>query len=836
MAKRPSKGRGASSTTKGSKKAGSSSRSSGGSRSGATKGRSSTRSKGASRSKGSATPWWRRALRATLRLSVAAVLAAGLGAALVIAVLYNEARREVDARLSTGIWEQPARVWSGPMQVRSGLAISPEELAQDLQGAGYARVDHASRPGDFQVSGDSVLVHNPERSGPGWKIQAEELLITFEGDRVRSVSPSDPATFAPTRLATLRGADNEERTPRTLQDFPEHLRLAVLAMEDARFFEHKGISPIGILRALYVNAVQGDSVQGGSTLTQQLAKNLFLTQERTLTRKARELLFAFALEQELTKDELLALYLNEIYWGQAGGASICGADQAARSYFGKPVDRLTLGEAAALAGVISSPNAYSPLRHPDKAQERRDLALDRMVAEGWLPEAEAKQEQAKPLKVISGVRGRVAPYAVDAAVEKVESLLGDAASSARGLAIHTTIDPALQRIAERALAESLDELEGNYPEVKGVQGALVAVRASDGAILALVGGRDYGESQFNRATLAERQAGSTVKPLTLLAAFDADPVLSPSTTTVDEAIERTIDGKVWRPTNYDGRYAGEITLRKAIADSRNIPAVLLAEEVGYGALERHLEDLGLAGATRLPSVSLGAFEATPVEMAAAYTVFPGRGRVARPQLLRRVTDGDDSLLFGQEPVRREIASERATYLATSVLESVIQEGTGASASRYGATGALGGKTGTTDNYRDAWFVGFTPELAVAVWVGFDQGKSTGLSGAKAALPAWARFVADSGTTRGSFKRPRDVVEAEFCDGEFVAGECDSCVTELYTRGEEPTNGCRETPLSAVLDVLRGTEHKPSIEDKKKPKKPEQPSGKKTATKRRRWFW
>lgn len=743
------------------------------------------------------------------KLSLAAIFAACVGAAVVVGVLFREAQTQVRERLASGIWETPGRVWSAPVEVWRGLTLDPEAMAKDLQSAGYARVKKATEAGDFEVSADRILVINPARSGPGWSIKAGEVAVSFASGRVSAVVPTEPAIFAPAQLAALRGDANEDRTPRAVEDFPEFLRTAVLAMEDAHFYEHRGVSPLGIARALYVNTVSGDAVQGGSTLTQQLAKNLFLSQERTLSRKANELLLALALEQELNKDEILGLYLNEIYWGQAGGAAICGADQAARAYFGKPVERLSPGESATLAGIISSPNNYSPLRHPDKAQQRRDLALDRMVAEGWLDVASAESEKAKPLVVIPGVSGRSAPYAVDAAIDGAEKSLGSGVSAEGGLSLYTSIHPPLQRLAESVVAESMTKLEAAYPNVKGVQAALVAVRVRDGAVLALVGGRDYGSSQYNRALLAARQIGSTVKPLTMLAAFDGDDRLSPAEILIDEPIERVADGKTWRPANYDGQYVGEITLRDAIAHSRNIPAVLLAERVGMSELQSRLQKLGLDGATRLPSAALGAFEATPIELAGAYTVFPGRGAFVAPWLLNLVTDDHDQVLLRHTPAPSRQASARAAYMATSVLESVISAGTGASAVDYGAKGAMGGKTGTTDEYRDAWFVGFTPEVVVAVWVGFDESRMLGLSGAKAALPTWARFIAGSGLGRGKFDMPKDVALADWCKGDFEAGVCQECVQELFTRGQEPTNGCQPGLLSGVLDQIRGVNKVPS---------------------------
>lgn len=748
-----------------------------------------------------AAPFRTRAFRVVKRLSIVGSLAFVASSSFVGFAVYRDAVSQVEARIEDGVWTLPGRVWSGPIEVWPGLATTPEELARDLSSAGYARSTSLGAPGDFVVKSDAVHVWNREAEGIGWSIPEGEVLVTFRGGAIRSTSPSDPVRFPPSELASIRGADNETRRPRELEDFPEDLRNAVLSMEDAHFYQHTGVSVLGIVRALVINALEGETVQGGSTLTQQLAKNLFLSQERTLSRKSQELLLAFALERELDKDEILTLYLNEIYWGQAGGVAICGADEAARATFGKPVDRLTLGESATLAGVISSPNSYSPLRHPERAETRRNLALGRMVAEGYISQEQADEAIAEPLVVHAGIGPRKAPFVVDAAVDHVEASLGQGVVSERSLDIHTEINPPLQRLAERVVALSMEKLDAAFPEAAGAQVALVAVRVSDGAVVAMVGGRDYAESQYNRALLARRQPGSTVKPLTMLAAFEEDPALSPGTVFLDEPYEKTVDGTTWAPTNYDGEFVGEITLRRAIAESRNIPAVLLAEQVGWADLARFYQRLGLDETTTLPSAALGAFDAAPVDLAGAYTVFGSGGLYAEPRLVRAVRDDTGSLLINDEPIVIRRASERAAVLATSVLETVIESGTGTRATTFGATGSVAGKTGTTDGTRDAWFVGVTPELSVAVWVGFDQGRGVGLSGATAAIPTWARFVDGSGTSDGAFPTSDELVEAQTCVGGFEDWECLECATELYSKGTEPNDGCAPPVLSDLMDLL-----------------------------------
>jgi len=685
------------------------------------------------------------------------------------------------------------------------MALEPEELAALLRRAGYAQVEAPSAPGEFTLSGAGL--HAISTAG-----MEAEILVTFgpgaagssqvDSKVVRSTTPTEPVDFGPIPLASVRGRENEERTPRSLGDFPPALRKAVLAMEDDRFFDHGGISIPGILRAVVRNVMSDGPLQGGSTLSQQLAKNLFLTPERTWQRKMRELFFTLALERELDKEEILNLYLNEVYWGQAAGVSICGAAQAARAYFGKPVERLTLGEAATLGGIISAPNTYSPLRHPERAQARRNLALRRMLDERWVSETDATAAMGTPLQIAPIAPGRSAPYAMDSVLDQVESALGRGAVARGGLTIHTTLHPVLQRQAELAVEGAMASLQATHPESADAQVALVALSPRDGSILAMVGGREYGRSQFNRATQASRQVGSTLKPLTLLAAFESDRNLAPSSTLEDAPIERLVNGETWAPTNYDGQFVGEITLRETLARSRNIPAVLLAEQVGLEALADWLHDLGLEEARPLPSVSLGAFEASPLELARAYTVFPGQGTLVEPRLLNHVRSAESDLLLEFKPSHRALASPRAAALATSVLESVMTRGTGAGAARFGLDQGVAGKSGTTDGGRDAWFVGFSPELVVAVWVGRDGGEPLGLTGSKAALPPWARFLAASGTAKGTFPLPTTVLEAETCTSGFEQGECTECVLELFTAGTEPIDGC-EPPgvLSSIWEIV-----------------------------------
>lgn len=745
-------------------------------------------------------------------------------------------------RLDGPVWATTGSVMSGPLEIWRGLALTPEELARDLSAAGYARVRTPKAPGDFAVSQNDVYINVPAQLIPGPDVPAAEVHIAFADGRVRAVTPSRRVRLGPVELAGLRGPDNESRHPVSIDGLPKHVIDAVLAMEDARFFDHEGLDPIGIARALVSNAVSDGPMQGGSTLTQQLVKNLFLSSERTLARKGREALLSIALERSRTKEEILELYLNEVYFGQAAGASVCGIDQASRVYFGKPAARLEVGEAATLAGIVSAPNRYSPLQHPERARERRNLALQRMVDTGALSSEAAEAVRSEALEVHPAVGQRRAPWLVDAAVDTVESEWGEGVVAARGLVVHTTLHPVLQRLAERAVAEGAAELDQAHPKAKGAQIALVAVRVSDGAVVAMVGGRSYGDSQFNRALNGRRQLGSTIKPLTFLAAFEQDAAKNPATVVEDAPLTRTVAGKTWSPKNYDGTYRGPISYRQALAASRNIPAVLVAEEVGLSQLQRQWLGLGLSSATRLPSASLGAFDATPLEVAAAYAVFPGQGRAAPPHWVRGVIDeeGRDRWPSPAPPVSH--AGPRAAFLATRLLEGVVQGGTGRGARKYGLVDGVAGKTGTTDDARDAWFAGFTDELAVAVWVGFDKGRDLGLTGSKAALPTWSRFVAASGTDGpGAFSPPSSVMPMTFCSADHrPAGSpvtCEDTYTEYVSKAAPPevprrdADGEIEAPglLGRAWDSLTGGDEAPSPTEAPAPAtEPAEPT-------RRRWL-
>ena len=708
-----------------------------------------------------------------------------------------QALEVVDRVLSRPLWATPGTVL-GVLEVRRGIKVDVATVVRELGAAGYSKVTRLETDGDFVATDDMVLV----RDG------ASEVLLTFDDGMISSVSPTPTHRFEPPKIAGVYG-DAERRTVVERSTLPEHVSLSVLAMEDARFFEHPGVDAIGLARALVVNALAGERRQGGSTLTQQLAKNLFLTPTKTIERKIREVALAVALEQRLTKDEILDLYLNQIYLGQVNGLAICGVEQAARTYFNTTAARLTLAQSATLAGIISAPNRYSPTRNPERAQARRDLALDRMVSVGWLDGAAADAAKRSPMTVARVGQNRRAPWAVDWAIDAAEGALGEGVVGDKGLTVQTTIDALLQAVAEEAVATGMQEVVARNADAASAEVALVALDPSNGNILAIIGGRSHTESAFNRASLGARHVGSTIKPLTWMFAYDADPSLGPTSTVSNRRLERRVSNGTWSPRNHDGSESDDISLDHALAMSLNIPAVHVSEVVGVEQLAVQLSTMGLSPQA-LPSLALGAFEASPLDMASAYTVFPGQGKQTFGRIIDsiRLPNGDE---MNPEPVKKQrVSKHRASFFAESSLVRSVEWGTARSAKRYGVGGYAGGKTGTTDGGRDAWFVGFTPSLVVAVWVGHDKGRNLGQTGAQAALPIWARFVAGSGRMRDEpTEVPDDAIAVPVCEetGHFAVPECPTSAEQWFVEGTAAgktctVHGAAPKGAAAIIESLR----------------------------------
>jgi penicillin-binding protein 1B len=721
----------------------------------------------------------------------------------------------VEQRLRGEMGSAPSRVYARPLVVRPGSVLDEDALANRLNGLRYSEHEGTvSEAGQFARTAGGILIFpRPVPDGA-----AEAVAVSFATDktgvtRVKEVRGRDPKRrytqlpLEPELITYLFTEEREKRRRLAFEEFPDHLVKAVLAIEDRRFFSHPGLDPIRLVGAAIRN-VRSDSAipQGGSTITQQLCKNFFLTPERSYRRKAQEALLAFVLERRATKQEILELYLNEIYLGQSGSFSINGMGEAARTYFHKDVANLTIPEAALLAGMIQSPNPYTPFRHEKRATERRNEVIRAMHEAGFIDATQTGEALAAPLLVEQPrVDKTDAPYFVDLVRRQLAQRYDPKDLTTQNLQIHTSLDLQLQSLGQAALERGLDRVQEMIKKrtTLPVQGCLIALEPASGKVVALVGGRSYGTSQYNRVVQARRQPGSTFKPFVYLAAFEAGfddqslPPITPATVVEDAPSVFFYEDKEYIPTNYEDTYHGMVTLRRALAMSMNVATVKVAEMVGYDRVAQiWSKKLGIGAPIRpYPALALGSFEATPYEMATAYNVLANGGLKVEPVTITRVADDKGRVLEQHHaPVPERVVREEAAFLVVDMLRSVINEGTAASARGLGFTADAAGKTGTTNDYRDAWFCGFTPDLLAVVWVGFDDNTPVGLSGTKAALPIWVDFMkaATSGTKPSPFPPAPEGIVYVTIDKEtgLLAGpRCPSTRDEAFVAGTEPREMC-----------------------------------------------
>jgi penicillin-binding protein 1A len=634
-------------------------------------------------------------------------------------------------------------------------------------------------------------------------------------------SPSDLQKYKPklgTKLYDINENlicefSEERRTLVPLTRIPRTLVSATIALEDRRFYRHWGIDLIGVARATLNNLRHGRVVQGASTITQQLARNMFLTLERTASRKLKEALLALQIERVYSKDEILEMYYNQIYFGHGA----YGAQAAAMLYFGKNVEDLTLPECALLAGLPKAPATYSPFDHPNTAIRRRNLVLEAMVQAEAITRAEADGAKQAPLSLNpKPIGSNEAPYFVEEVRKYLEDHYGGNLIYQGGMVVHTTLDLRLQKIANRALEDWLLQLERAYkfkparvavvlppsraassPEARTpyLQGALVALDPRSGQIRALIGGRDFTTSKFNRATQAQRQAGSAFKPFVYVAAMDDG--FTPASVIDDSPISRDDgSGKLWTPSNYDNQFEGPTLLRRGLALSRNIVAVKLQERLGTSTVIDYARRMGIRSPLpSVPSLGLGSADVTLLEMTSAYGVIANQGIRVEPISVLRVVDRDGNLMEENFPSSETVLRPQTAFIMTSLMESVLDQGTATSARARGFTRQAAGKTGTTNDYTDAWFIGFTPGVVCGVWVGFDQKRTIvpGATGASFALPAWTEFMkeATAGQAVESFAVPEGIATRTICaqSGLLATEFCPHVRNEVFIQGTEPTESC-----------------------------------------------
>ncbi|HEX5708285.1 MAG TPA: PBP1A family penicillin-binding protein [Pyrinomonadaceae bacterium] len=705
--------------------------------------------------------------RARLARYVSAFLLLVSCAALVAFVyLYRSYSKIVDERIASGYLTSRAGLYAAPRVLRPGQSVARERLVEILRRAGY--VDDAGESsvwsGSFTAGEDYVEIL-PRRTGVAESSSPFDVVrVEFAGGRIKSVTGDgraiDSFRLEPEALSTDSSMKTGGRAALSFQDIPDTLKQAVLSIEDRRFFEHKGVDGVGILRAaLSWGDRDQDLKQGGSTITQQLVKNTYLTPERTLRRKMSEAILASALERRLSKEDIFALYCNEIYLGRRGSLAVRGVEQAARVFFGKRLKELSLAESATIAGMIQSPARYAPDRHPERARARRNTVIDAMLRDGVVTKEQADAASNAPVETVPAEGAHAtAPYFIDYVNRASESSDG-----AQDVRVYTTIDLDLQQRAEQAVGRQLARLEKIYKGKRRPQAALVALDPRTGHILAMVGGSSYAESQLNRASDARRQPGSVFKPLVYAAAVEGG--LSPVSLSTDAPREFTYDFRSkYRPANYGGGYTGrDVTLRTGLVRSLNVVTVDVAMRAGLQNVAALAERMGLPKPAPYPALALGTTEATPLEVASVYAAFANGGTLVRPTAVARTEDASDaSDTLEHVSAARQVVKPSTAYIITDMLSSVVTEGTGRAA--RGALGrvAFAGKTGTS---RDGWFAGYTPNLVCVVWIGFDDGEQLGLTGADSALPLWVEFMREAVELRPElggerFARPASVSTVE----------------------------------------------------------------------------
>src|SRR5687767_924284 len=739
----------------------------------------------------------------------------------------------IDNLLQGEVFTRSAGIYAAPKQLRVNESINQEELIAFLKRAGYVEKSQQAdtNRGRYTISGTSVEIEPSSASTVDGEKQFQHVKVQFTGNGKSINALTDLDTrgslqntwLEPELISSVTGTERAKRKVIGFGDLPPHLVKAITVTEDRSFFEHYGVNIRGIIRA-FIRRVDADpnspiARQGGSSITQQLVKNLLLSPEQTWRRKTAEAYMSIILETRLSKEKIFELYCNQVYMGQQAGFSIHGFGEASSAYFNKDVTNLTQAESAFLAGLIRSPNRYNPYTKLETATARRNQVLDSMAEAGELSAADAKTTKDSPLQV-APVRGRIdvsdAPYFAD----YVQNQLGDmiaGSAAAEHLRIYTTIDMDLQRAAYAALTKqlaALDKIQAKRFEPGTLQGALVAMNAKTGEIVAMVGGRDYSKSQLNRATDALRQPGSVFKPFVYATALNTayDPVprlITPATTYMDEPKTFTFDNQEYSPGNFGDSYSNApVTLRDALVHSLNVVTVDVAMEVTIGRVMNLAAKAGLPKPARAyPAMALGTNEATPLQIASAYTAFANLGGRVSPIAINRITTGNGVTIAAPTTQRTEVLRQDVAYVMTSFMKDVVNRGTAAKVRARGLKQVLAGKTGTS---RDGWFAGFTPNLVCAVWVGFDDGSQLGLTGANSALPIWADFMqvalAKHPEWEGDWEEPSGVEEVEINPktGAVATPEDTERRVELFINGTGPNTTATETAEPSPDELVEPT--------------------------------
>lgn len=743
-------------------------------------------------------PRRKRSTHATKRLwAVAASVAA-------LILLIGGAYRSIETRMVPILRQEwrgrrATRIFSAPRRLQKGEALSRRELLGRLKRLQYRSTpEQTLTPGEFLEEAASIRVYTRTFEHLHTKTPAMDARITIEHGRISRMASSitgeifDEILLEPELLYEISGPKRIRREPLNFARVPPRLLQALVAIEDRRFYDHYGIDLRAITRAAWRNIRAGRIKEGGSTLTQQLARNLFLTPERTFSRKVKEALLALYLEIRLSKEDILKTYLDSAYFGQIGPVSIIGLTAAAKHFFGASPQELTLSQSALLAGLLKSPNGYSPIAHPDKAIRRRNIVLAAMHQANYIAADQEKHARREPLILSPNSLRR--PHASDYFLAHIRTILekryADEALFTRGLTIHTTLDPWMQERAHASIRRAKH------------QAALVALDPRSGAIRALVGGKDYLRSPFNRATQAKRQPGSAFKPFIYGAALQTPrnekKPWTPSSLISDTTREFKIDGGTWIPRNYSRKYNGPVPLRTALALSLNAASVNLAAQISPQRVIAFARTLGITSPLRPElGIALGTFEVSLLELTGAYCAFGNGGYRVDPHGIETALDSEGHVLETRSPEPTSVLSPGQAYLMTSMLREAVLEGTAHGLSRWSLEKVSAGKTGTTNDGKDAWFIGYTPWITVGVWTGSDQPEKLGITGAGEALPLWAHFIRSIRPLEtlknktDSWTAPEDILRIEIdpASGLRAQSGCPYPRSELFISGTEPDAYC-----------------------------------------------
>ncbi|WP_049324472.1 penicillin-binding protein 1B [Stutzerimonas stutzeri] len=721
----------------------------------------------------------------------------------------------VQEKFSGKRWTIPAKVYARPLELFVGQKLDKNDFLAELDALGYRRERSVSGPGGASVAGNDIELHTRGFQFYEGAEQSQRLRVRFSGDFVAGLSSANGsalpvARLEPVLIGGLYPAHNEDRILIKLDQVPPYLVETLVAVEDREFFNHFGVSPKSIARAVWVNLTAGQVRQGGSTLTQQLVKNFYLTNERSMTRKITEAMMAVLLELHYDKQEILEAYLNEVFLGQDGRRAVHGFGLASQYFFGQPLAELKLPQVALLVGMVKGPTYYNPRRNPERALERRNLVLDLLAEQQVISADEAAKAKQAPLGVTQ--RGSMADSSYPAFLDLVKRQLRedyrDEDLTEEGLRVFTSFDPVLQLKAEQAMSETLKRL-GKATE--GVEGAMIVTNPETGEIQAMLGSRQPGFAGFNRALDASRPIGSLIKPAIYLAALEKPSQYTLTSLLEDEPFSvKGADGQVWKPQNYGRQAYGTVYLYQALANSYNLSTARLGLDLGVPNVLKTLERLGASPKwPAYPSMLLGAGSLRPIEVADMYQTLANGGFNTPLRGIRSVLTADGEPLKRYPFQIQQRFDPGAIYLTQYALQRAMREGTGRSAyNRLPQSLNLAGKTGTTNDSRDSWFAGFSQDLLAVVWLGRDDNGKTSLTGATGALQVWTDFMRRANPLPLQMPVPDNVTYA-WIDARSGLGtdeRCPDAVQMPYIRGSEPAPGpgCGiQAPAEPLMDWVRG---------------------------------